>query len=328
MVNSKNKIELLQIIRLFAASFIIIYHCGIFGERGYFGVEIFNILSGFLLIYTTEGLKNNNKFLLKKIIRIIPLYWLLTLVAYIIISFKPSLSVMSQPNFIDFIKSLFFIPFKNSAGYNVPILAVGWTLNYEIIFSIIFYIAMKINHESRAKYAVILTVLFVFINSLFRGSYIFTYYSDIYLFEFLLGIISYYLIKMLDFKMDNKFKIILKIFSVIIIVYLISDYGVNCGLHRLFRLGIPSMLLFINLYLLYNNHDFDNRFVKLGNITYSVFLIEYFTTAIYRVICSNYSFGYQLLFLFPLFVITFALSYISYSLIEIKFSRYLKEHLL
>lgn len=328
MKNSKNKIELLQIIRLVAASFIIIYHTGVFGERGYFGVEIFNILSGFLLIYTTEISKNNKKFILKRLIRIVPLYWILTFVAYAIICVRPSLSVMSQPNPADLIKSLFFIPFMNSSGYNVPVLAVGWTLNYEIVFYILFYIAMKINYKNRSLIVIFLTILFVLINNLLSGSYLFEYYSDIYLLEFLLGIVSYYLINLIKCDYDGIFSIFLKIFSVIICLYLMVDFGVEYGLHRFFRLGIPCMLLFINLYLLYGNKNFDDKFVKLGNMTFSVFLIEYFTTAIFRVFVANYNHAVQMLALIPLFLITFAISYISYNIIEIKFTKYLKEHLL
>ena len=328
MSKSNPKIELLQVIRFVAACFIIIYHIGIFGERGYFGVEIFNILSGFLLIYSTETINKENKYLLKRLIRIVPLYWTLTLVAYVIICMKPSLSVMSEPNLIYLIKSLLFIPFVNGDGFNVPILAVGWTLNYEIIFYIIFYIAMKINYNKRAFVLIILKIIFIIINSLLHGSYLYIYYSNIYILEFCLGIISYYIIRCFEYDCDKWVRIALYIVSLALLVYLVCDFGGDSNIHRLFRLGIPTMILFINLVLVFKKYHFNTFIIKLGNMTYSIFLIEYFTTAIYRVLTINMQFGMKLMAMIPLFVITFVISYIFYQIIEIKFTKYLKEHLL
>lgn len=59
------KIELVQILRLFAAISIFFYHSGMIGENGYFAVEIFNIISGFIIVYSTQNMISKKHFLKK-----------------------------------------------------------------------------------------------------------------------------------------------------------------------------------------------------------------------------------------------------------------------
>ena len=105
------KIQVIQMLRLIAALGVFIYHTGVVGEKGFFGVELFFIISGFIMMYSTKDKKK--WFLTKRIIRIWPLYVLSTLVMYVAISLYPSLSVMSEKNPEYLLKSLLFIPFKN-----------------------------------------------------------------------------------------------------------------------------------------------------------------------------------------------------------------------
>ena len=45
------------------------------------GAELFFIISGFVMMYSTEH--NHSNFFLKRIIRIVPLYWSATLILFI-----------------------------------------------------------------------------------------------------------------------------------------------------------------------------------------------------------------------------------------------------
>ena len=131
----QNKIENIQVLRFIAAFSVMMVHLPVF-KFGAWGVDIFFVISGFIMMYITEH--NNKNFLIKRIIRIVPLYWLLTLAVFLIAFLKPEILNNTTANFEHLLKSLFFIPFnKNEAGH-FPILFLGWTLNYEIIFYILF----------------------------------------------------------------------------------------------------------------------------------------------------------------------------------------------
>lgn len=148
MKNGK-QIEIIQIMRLFGAFLIVIFHANLIGNHGYFGVDVFSVISGYIIMYSTEKPSARENFLLKRLIRIVPLYWLMTALNYAIISVLPQLSIMSEAKPEYLIKSMLFIPFVNGKGYNTPILGLGWTLNYEVMFYAVFFLAIHISHRWR-----------------------------------------------------------------------------------------------------------------------------------------------------------------------------------
>lgn len=328
-MESKNKIEILQIIRLVSAIFIILYHSHFIGDHGYFGVELFNILSGFLLIYTTEKVFSTDKMFIKKIIRIVPLYWAMTFITYLLVMLMPSISLMTEAKLEYLIKSLFFIPFVNSYGYNVPVLSVGWTLNYEMFFFIIFLIAMKINPKKRFQISFLLTLFICIVGNTFaKDIFIINYFANIYIFEFILGMASFYVYKYIESRYNYNF--FWYISAIISFLWLLLDIGVSININRFIRLGLPAFILFISILKLYGNYSFDRRLIKLGNMTYSVYLVEFYTTALYKIIISKIACGFiiQLVLLIVMIIITFMISYIVYLLFEKTITNYLKKKLI
>ena len=103
----QGQIQIIQIIRLFSALCVLIYHSSMVGQHEYFAVEIFNIISGFVIMYSTMKPDSSNCFLRKRLIRIIPLYWLSSLAMYVLITILPSLSVMSEATPEYLLKSCF-----------------------------------------------------------------------------------------------------------------------------------------------------------------------------------------------------------------------------
>lgn len=108
------KIESIQILRFIAATSIIFYHSSLFGEHGYLGVDILFIISGYVIMKATELRKPH--FLLRRFIRIIPLYWLSTFLLFGILYVAPELSIMSEASLENLVKSIFFIPIEIRGG--------------------------------------------------------------------------------------------------------------------------------------------------------------------------------------------------------------------
>jgi peptidoglycan/LPS O-acetylase OafA/YrhL len=108
---------------------------------GGYGVLVFFVISGFIMTYTSLSSFGKRgavlDFILGRFARIVPIYWLVT----IIYSIKAA-AVENGVSFIDISRSLLFIPFQNSDGRYKPILGVGWTLNYEMLFYAIFALAL------------------------------------------------------------------------------------------------------------------------------------------------------------------------------------------
>lgn len=154
-------IDGLQFLRYIAAAAVVLNHClGEFEEFqpvGFFGVEIFFVISGFIIYWITD--RQPDHFLLRRIIRIVPAYWLFTLAIAFIAYFFPSYLRTVEFDLNHLIHSLFFIPLWTEATGWSPLLKLGWTLNLEMMFYLIFFTAMRINHQYRGEICIAVAIL-------------------------------------------------------------------------------------------------------------------------------------------------------------------------
>ena len=150
------KIESIQLLRFISAFLIITIHLGY--NFGHIGVDIFFIISGFIITYVSQI--NSSQFFIKRFIRVIPIYWLVIFIFFISLNLFPNLFDLSKPNIIYLLKSIFFIPFNNLNTGHYPIVIYGWTLNYEIYFYLIFSISLLF---SKKFFPLIFTFIFLFL---------------------------------------------------------------------------------------------------------------------------------------------------------------------
>ncbi len=107
-------------------------------EVGMSGVDIFFVISGFIMVYVTQNRehwkgRDITEFLFARITRIYPLYWLVSFALLIVYLAKPGLvfsGTQSDPNII---KSFLLWP-----NDTLPLLQLGWTLIHEMGFYVIF----------------------------------------------------------------------------------------------------------------------------------------------------------------------------------------------
>jgi exopolysaccharide production protein ExoZ len=106
------------------------------------GVDLFFVISGFIMCYRHHddfGRLSPGAFLARRAKRIVPLYWLLTgLMALALFAIPWASRVPRELTAGWLFDSLFFFP----AEYPVPLVAVGWTLNFEVYFYVAFALAL------------------------------------------------------------------------------------------------------------------------------------------------------------------------------------------
>lgn len=144
-----NKLSNIQALRGIAALLVVFTHLPAMemkhgGEQilpaftrfGISGVDLFFVISGFIMVYVTweqsRNIKNSLKFLFARITRIYPIYWviaLLVLGAWIV---RPSL-ISFDPAKTSLIKSFLLWP-----DQTLPMLKVAWTLVHELYFYLVF----------------------------------------------------------------------------------------------------------------------------------------------------------------------------------------------
>ena len=111
-----------------------------FVTKGAVGVDIFFVISGLVIFLSTQNSEMPaGRFMLNRIIRIVPAYWFYTAAMGLLLLVAAPLLPHQVINWQTFMLSLFFIPTENPGGYGLyPTLNVGWTLNYEMFFYLLF----------------------------------------------------------------------------------------------------------------------------------------------------------------------------------------------
>jgi exopolysaccharide production protein ExoZ len=128
-------------------------------DFGALGVQVFFVLSGFIMEWTAPRLTAAGdggaagRFLLKRVVRVVPLYWLATLVLAALMLRGGHPFSLQQLGL-----SLGFVPHFNPLrpGEVVPLLVPGWTLNYEMFFYACFGLSLLAGRARRPLLAAVL----------------------------------------------------------------------------------------------------------------------------------------------------------------------------
>lgn len=99
------------------------------------GVDVFFVISGFVMVHTARFAMPGapTDFILRRMIRIVPLYWAATVVC----------ALLAQDSDVAaLVRSLLFIPYRNASGTLDPLDGVGWTLNFEMMFYALFAVGV------------------------------------------------------------------------------------------------------------------------------------------------------------------------------------------
>lgn len=153
---ARRRLDALQALRAFAAALVVLDHGAEFIMTrvlhaievpnavyffGALGVKLFFGISGFIILESARelpgGFGGAGEFMRRRIVRVVPLYWLVTL-AYAI---KQTIAGNS-PAPHAWVQSLLFLPFADAHGQMRPIVGVGWSLNFELFFYVAFALSL------------------------------------------------------------------------------------------------------------------------------------------------------------------------------------------
>lgn len=141
------KLSSIQALRGLAACLVLLLHCysfelrflqndGILGAWTIFGnsgVDLFFLISGFIMVYASSVSPSPGLFFLQRLLRIYPLYWFYTAVFLTAIHFFPHLMDTTRIAVGNIFMALFLFP-QNAE----PPLIVAWTLIHEMYFYFVF----------------------------------------------------------------------------------------------------------------------------------------------------------------------------------------------
>lgn len=149
----------IQVLRGYAVILVIFVHLGFLLDHvgiksfGHSGVDLFFVISGFIMVHISKNRAPKPlEFMKRRVIRIVPLYWVVTLGVSLIAFVAPKLmpSIAGEIDIAAILKSLFFIPWMRNSTEAFPIVYVGWTLNLEMFFYLVFAIGLLFKELHRA----------------------------------------------------------------------------------------------------------------------------------------------------------------------------------
>lgn len=337
----------IQVLRGLAALFVIFQHVR-FLNFGSFGVDIFFCISGFMIMFTTQ--KSTQYFFRKRLIRILPLYYMMTLGTYLVLLLFPAMFQQTRHDPSYLIKSLLFIPFDIGGGVIQPLLRIGWTINCEMFFYLLFFISYHISMRYRGLICSGLLLVLVAAVQFFAPSIqtwqtplgsavspVLTFYGDPYMLEFIFGILAYYLARFL-YHRHLVHEIpgcvsLLAAAAVPVIFCLLAFFTpmVNViGFRRLPLWGLPAFALVILAFLAGLHVKMPRFVVFTGNISYSLYLIHYYPVLLLDRVVFDFS-AVTVKSVFGLILsvaVSLILAYISWLLVEKKFTGWLRKVLL
>jgi len=160
-VPGPQKLQSVQALRGLAAFLVLLYHTAAvqqsevspdnaaemgyltgFWDQGFAGVDMFFVISGFIMVYITRNYVRSVSgwlgFFYARITRIYPLWWVfagIMAVYFLVVYGQPASPKIIQPGQVGphLVQSFLLLPQKT-----FPVLSVGWTLVHEVFFYVIF----------------------------------------------------------------------------------------------------------------------------------------------------------------------------------------------
>ncbi len=338
----KNTVQSIQFLRFLAASFVVVFHTNLalnkyaFHESseleldifyvGGSGVDIFFIISGFIMIYTSYPYFENKNyikyFLYNRLSRIFPIYWIY---CFFYICFRSLFDDNYELTNIELGGALLLIP-----GYASNIIGPGWTLPYELFFYFTFAVGLILYLKYSFVYLFLLYLgLFLFGIFFDNESAVWHVVTNSHLFEFLIGmVVGLYFITGPRVYKPILFCLFWLSLGLLIIVPLWGGGSLPATL----RWGIPASMLVFSLALLDRDYDFKNivsALVPLGNSSYSLYLLHVLIIDILIKIMAYLKIQYDVenrffIILF-IYVVCLIVSHFCYLFIEMKILRSMKK---
>jgi peptidoglycan/LPS O-acetylase OafA/YrhL len=349
MSENQQKIYFIEVLRGLASLLVVGYHIAgvLIGaydfwpgmgrdlfKNGNIGVDIFFIISGFIICYATQKKETHyrSSFVIRRFFRIYPLFFICLTVAW--------LTYNSGYDYTKYLHSATLMQNDYASrapfyGYNM--LYPAWTIAYEVMFYFVFFVGMCFSHKYRSIISICsLALLMCIIQYTFKGEISlyggFSPYSEQMgvltpaltllgsplMIEFVIGMICFHIY---NTKLITTNKLVSYTFLMACVVTLTLMYFLDTNMHGLTEKGIVAALIFVTLMCSeMSGHKINLRITKFfSDISYSLYLthamvLKYYINHLHSIGESNYPKG--LLSFLTIYIVCILVAYIAHITIE------------
>lgn len=295
----KQKFNSIQYLRALAS--LMVVHCHFYeivlGDFtswwGGMGVDLFFVISGFVLYLSTRHDPSPRQYLINRVSRVVPTYWVMTCILGFVLVFFPGVFKTADFTVTHFLLSLLFFPHwaPNSTTSIFPIYAIGWTLMYEWFFYISFMLFLSVKKNLILKLFLFLSSFVVGANLILRVNddvALVTFFSSPIILEFFMGVLIAHLYAQKKINLGMFAQSVLVLIAIVMFIVMLGYYE---KFGRVICAGIPAAILVFALAGMDTIGKVRNikLFTLIGDSSYSLYLIHPFVYGIFR---FAYSRGY------------------------------------
>ncbi|MFZ4893533.1 acyltransferase family protein [Plantibacter sp. Mn2098] len=279
-----------QALRFVAAAVVVVTHSMFYTQErldqgaaiwhgGEAGVDIFFVISGFVMMIAS-GMRQHEPgdwkyFSMRRIVRIVPMFWIALTVKIATMLVLPAAVLHAQLTPSTVVFSYLFIPNRNSEGRVEPLLGVGWTLTFEMMFYLIFAIALFVRVRPVVFAGLVLVGLAV--GSIFRppGDWpAWAVYFDPIVLYFLVGMLIALVVTKPAFR-RLRYPVFGALVAILVVVALLP--GADLSLDRgspVRMLGVAAIVYGVVLLEPILTGRIPRQVLFLGDASYSLYLFH------------------------------------------------------
>lgn len=282
---------------------------------GNFGVDLFFVISGLIMYYSASQRQvSAGEFVRKRLVRIMPAYWFYSMLLFLLIISPIGLVRLDVPyTWKTLAESVVLVSDdSDTGGAKAPLLYVGWTLTFEMIFYCIFATGLMLPTRHRL-FLVFCTVLFIPV--LWPTNWpAARVLGDYRMFEFASGMAAGAI--WLHFKEKMKYRNILvaalMIISTGILLFMVGPY------YKIGRILAATFIVIASLFDQYLVHLKIAKWLqKLGDYSYSTYLVHPIVIMLlHKHLGNQFSRPQEWLIIFGITILVYFVSILSWRWVE------------
>ena len=343
MNKKKERIDELDALRGIAALFVVFFHytmgrpeAKLGFKLGATGVDLFFIISGFVIFMSLNKITNSTQFVINRISRLYPAYWAtvtITFLLMVVYSLYKS-EVFFSENLLNYFGNMTMCQFY----FNIPNLdGPYWTMIIELLFYIIMLVLFHYKILKYLNLFGIATIIieFILLNPFWNHTVLVNqilYWIPIMPFIplFFAGTVFYKVFISNNYNLYKNY--FLLFFCMISQICLFEYIGVANKYITSLEYSIMIIIYFI-LFILFVNHKLNFIVSKptlfLGKISFSLYLIHQYVSNgfIIPILINKFNFNFWIASLFIAFPIVVGLASFITFYIEIPVGKFMKEKL-
>jgi len=282
MIKEKLQLSNIQMLRAIAAILVVLHHAlphyivmggsigliAVVSHWGFLGVDIFFLISGFIMAYTTfdkdRTLLSAKTFFKHRLFRIYLGYWPFFIVMAIILYLTNPAKLFS----LDAVGSLYLV----NADMFQLVLPISWSLSYELYFYFLFLFTFlfSIKQLNILMPLLMAVILSISIYSHFEVNFVKSFFYSPFLLEFFAGVLLY---------MYRGYIVKLWILPFVVVLAIVAYwYGITNetknGILRIATFGVGAFAIVLTALILEQKNIYSSGklFKALGDSSYTLYL--------------------------------------------------------